>query len=241
LISPAGDPATIPIVALDVAGLREAAGLIDVLGEACRFYKVGGELFTSAGPAAVAMVRDSGARVFLDLKFHDIPNTVAGSVSAARDLGVDLLTIHASGGPEMIQAAVGAAGERCGVLAVTVLTSLDGAALGTAWGREIRDVGAEVDRLADLAAAGGCHGVVCSGAEAKRVKARHGARLATLVPGIRLPGSPAGDQRRTVTPAQAVAAGARYVVLGRTVTAAPDPAAAMTLVLDDLQGRNPIT
>jgi orotidine-5'-phosphate decarboxylase len=232
--APRATEGTVPIVALDVASLAAARETIDALGGRCAFYKVGSELFTSVGPAAVELVRESGAQVFLDLKFHDIPNTVAGSVRAAAMLGASLLTVHASGGEEMLRAAVDAAGGECRVLAVTVLTSLGAAGLGEAWGREEIDPATEVDRLARIAALSGCHGIVCSGLEAARVRAAHGDSLTTLVPGIRLPGSAAGDQRRIVTPGDAARAGAGYIVVGRTVTAATDPAGAMDRVLADL-------
>jgi orotidine-5'-phosphate decarboxylase len=224
----------VPIVALDVPSLEGARRVIATLGAQCGFYKVGSELFTSAGPAAVEVVRESGAKVFIDLKFHDIPNTVAGSVRAAAALGASLLTVHASGGGEMLRASVDAARGECGILAVTVLTSLGAAGLVEAWGQDGLDPSAEVDRLARLAASSGCHGIVCSGLEAARIRAVHGDSLATLVPGIRLAGSAAGDQQRTVTPGEAARAGASYVVLGRTVTAAADPAAAMDRAIAEL-------
>ena len=228
----------IPIVALDVERLEAALDLVDELGETCRFYKVGSELFTASGPAVVHALRERGVDVFLDLKFHDIPNTVAGAVRSAAVLGVRLLTVHAAGGEAMMRAAVNAAADpaRCGILAVTVLTSLDGAQLGATWGRS-RDlaVGEEVLRLAELARAAGVYGIVCSGEEVLSVRAKFGSSLATLVPGIRLAGSAAGDQARVVTPAAAAAAGARYVVLGRAVTAAPDRLSAMREVQAQLR------
>ncbi|MEP6990732.1 MAG: orotidine-5'-phosphate decarboxylase [bacterium] len=227
----------IPIVALDVPSAAEAMALVRSLGGKCGFYKVGSELFVSEGPSIVHTLRDeAGVDVFLDLKLHDIPNTVAGAVRSAAALGVRLLTVHASGGRAMLAAAQDAAGEGCGVLGVTVLTSLDDESLGAAWGRGNVDVPAEVERLAADAAAAGLHGIVCSGAEAAAVSARFGKRLALLVPGIRLVGGAAHDQRRVVTPAAAQAAGARYVVVGRAVTAARDPRAAMEQVLADLAG-----
>ena len=227
---------TTPIVALDVSSGADALALVDRLGERCRFYKIGLELFTAEGPSIVGAVRARGADVFLDLKFHDIPNTVAGAVKRAVALGPKLLTIHASGGEAMIRAAVDAArGSGCSILCVTVLTSLDAAQLGAAWGRRSGlDVMGEVLRLAELALWSGAHGVVCSGQEARSVRERHGEKLAVLVPGVRLAGEAAQDQARVVTPAIAAAAGARYVVLGRTVTAAPDPGEAMGKVLAEL-------
>ncbi|MDQ6926362.1 MAG: orotidine-5'-phosphate decarboxylase, partial [Candidatus Eremiobacteraeota bacterium] len=162
------------IVALDRPTLADALALIDALGDACRFYKVGLELFTAAGPAAVDALRDRGAEVFLDLKLHDIPATVSAAARRAAALGVRLLTVHASGGEAMVRAAVdGAAtgGPRCGILAVTVLTSLDAAALAAAWGRDALNPEREVERLARVVADLGAYGVVCSGAEVAAVRA----------------------------------------------------------------------
>lgn len=226
----------IPIVALDFSSFDEALELVDLLGDRCRFYKIGSELFTRNGPKCVAEVVARGCDVFLDLKFHDIPNTVAGGARSAARLGVRLLTVHASGGRAMLEAArEGAAeGGDCGVLAVTVLTSLDAAGLASAWGRDRVDVQQEVLRLAGTAADAGVHGIVCSGQEAAAVRAAHGDRLALLVPGIRLAGGATQDQARVVTPRAAVQAGARYLVLGRAITAADDPRAAMESVLAEL-------
>lgn len=228
------------IVALDLPGASDALQLVDRLGDACDFVKVGSELFTAAGPDVIAAVRARGGRsggdrdVFLDLKLHDIPNTVRSAARRASALGARLLTVHASGGRAMIEAAVDGAGARCGVLAVTVLTSLDAASLSEAWGRPISDVEAEVLRLADLARAAGARGVVCSGIEAAAVRARHGGALEILVPGVRLEGSGAHDQKRVVTPGGAAAAGATYVVVGRTVTQDADPRGALARVQAEL-------
>jgi orotidine-5'-phosphate decarboxylase len=226
--------APVAIVALDRPTMRDALAIVDQLGESCRFYKIGSELFTREGPRVVDAVRATGAHVFLDLKFHDIPNTVRESARAAASLGTRLLTVHAAGGAEMVRAAVDGAGDTCGVLAVTVLTSLDSASLGAAWGREAVVVEHEVLRLAGIAAAAGAHGVVCSGHEVGAVRATF-PQLAPLVPGIRLPGGEAHDQSRVSTPADAVRAGARYLVLGRAVTAAPDMGAAMAAVVRALR------
>ena len=225
---------TTPIVALDVPSATDAIHIVDALGGLCRFYKIGSELFTGAGPDVVGRVRARGADVFLDLKFHDIPNTVRGAVQSAAALGVKLVTVHAGGGVPMMRAAVEAGEDRLGVLAVTVLTSFDDATLGEAMGRPGVVAADEVVRLAQLAVSAGAHGVVCSGAEAGSLHERFGERLALLVPGIRLAGGAAHDQRRVVTPGQAAMAGARYIVLGRAVTAAPDPRAAMGAVLSEL-------
>ena len=227
--------ATIPIVPLDVPTAAEALELVDDLGDRCRFYKIGNELFTACGPSIVRDVKARGCEVFLDLKFHDIPNTVAGGVRRAAALGARLVTVHATGGHAMLEAAVGAAGETCNVLAVTVLTSLSAAELADAWGREAGiSAEAEVLRLSEMAAAAGAHGVVCSGREASLVRDRFRGRLATLVPGVRAAGGAVQDQARVVTPREAAAAGARYAIIGRMVTAAPDRRAAMDSVLAEL-------
>ncbi len=236
----AGVTAPIPIVALDVATGADALALVHRLGDGCRFYKIGSELFTREGPAVVHAVRHSGCEVFLDLKFHDIPNTVREAARSVASLGVRLLTVHAGGGAGMVRAAVEGAGDDCGVLAVTVLTSLDSAALANAWGRDSVDISAEVLRLAAVAADAGAHGIVCSGQEAEPVRAAFGDRLALLVPGIRMAGGDAHDQARTSTPASAARSGARYIVLGRAVTAAPDPVAAMQRVRAELLAVRPL-
>jgi len=219
-----------PIVALDVPSADDALRLVELLGDRCSFYKVGSELFTREGPGIVRALTGRGCEVFLDLKFHDIPNTVRQSAAAAADMGVRLLTVHASGGPRMLEQAVAGAGNGCGVLAVTVVTSLDAPTLAATWGREEVDVLAEVLRLSDLAQTAGAHGIVCSGLEAAAVRSRHGEALRSLVPGIRLGGGAAHDQARVVTPAEAREAGAAYLVLGRAVTASADPVAAMEQV-----------
>lgn len=220
----------VPIVALDVATAEAALTIVDRLGDGCRFYKIGSELFTACGPRVVREVLSRDAEVFLDLKFHDIPNTVTGAVRSAASLGARLLTVHALGGAAMLRAAVTAAGDpnRCGILAVTVLTSLDEAEVGALWGRKPGVcVGDEVLRLAALAHETGATGIVCSGREARSVKDRFGSALSVLIPGIRLSGSATHDQTRTVTPPEAAAAGADYVVIGRAVTTAADPAQAL--------------
>jgi orotidine-5'-phosphate decarboxylase len=223
---PAG---AIGIVALDFQTTDAALQMVDLLGERCGFYKVGNELFTVGGPAIVSQLTERGKRVFLDLKFHDIPNTVEKAVRAAAQLGVSIITVHAAGGERMIRAAVDSAGPQCEVFAVTVLTSLTGADLGQLWGREAvaDDLTPDVMRLALVARGAGAAGVVCSGLEAPMLRDRFGAELKLLVPGVRLPGSDHGDQSRVVTPEGAARAGASYVILGRTVTAAQDPVNAM--------------
>ena len=222
------------IVALDAPDLEQALSVVDALGTSCDFYKVGSELFTIAGPAAVAALRERAHEVFLDLKFHDIPNTVRGATRSASALGATLVTVHASGGPDMISAAVEGAGDSCRVLAVTVLTSLDASTLARSWGRDVTAVDDEVLRLAELARASGAHGIVCSAREAAAVRAAHGGALDVLVPGIRLDGGSADDQARIATPREAVVAGASHVVLGRAVTGARDPRAVMLRVREML-------
>ena len=224
----------VPIVALDTPHLEGALALVSRLGDACRFYKVGSELFTAEGPRVVRRLRDVGCDVFLDLKFHDIPNTVRAGVRSAAALGASLVTVHAGGGRSMLEAAVDGAGDRCAVLAVTVLTSLDAAALGEAWGRDGLRVRDEVLRLAALARSAGVPGIVCSGEEAAEVRAVHGEALRLLVPGVRLTGGASHDQARVVTPSRAAAAGASWVVVGRAVTTAVDPEAAMAAVNREL-------
>jgi orotidine-5'-phosphate decarboxylase len=212
------------LLALDVPDADAALALVRRFAGRCRFHKIGLELFTAEGPAIVRAVQATGADVFLDLKLHDIPNTVRSAARRAAALGVRLLTVHASGGEAMVAAAVEGAGTTCGILGVTVLTSLAPAEVEEAWGRpDTVDVPTEVLRLAGVAASAGAHGIVCSGAELPAVVAAHGDRLAPLVPGLRPAGASADDQARVVTPEAAAAAGAHYLVLGRAVTAATSP------------------
>jgi orotidine-5'-phosphate decarboxylase len=223
------------IVALDAPDLAQAFAMVEALGASCDFYKVGSELFTIAGPKAVTALRERDHDVFLDLKFHDIPNTVRGAARSASAIGATLVTVHASGGADMVSAAVEGAGEACRVLAVTVLTSLDATELARSWGRDFIAVDDEVLRLADLARASGAHGVVCSAREAAAVRSAYGDALHVLIPGIRLDGGSSHDQARVATPGEAAAAGASYLVLGRAVTGAPDPRAVMLRVKEMLQ------
>lgn len=224
----------VPIVALDVPDEERALTLVRRLGATCDFYKIGGELFTARGPSVVDAIRREGKRVFLDLKFHDIPNTVRAAARSAARCGASLLTVHSLGGRAMIASAVEGAGDECGVLAVTVLTSLDRDVLSAALGKPIASVSDEVSRLARVALEGGARGVVCSGLEAARISADYSGRLETLVPGVRLGGDSADDQSRVVTPGDAARAGATYVVLGRTVTGAAEPADAMRRAVREL-------
>jgi orotidine-5'-phosphate decarboxylase len=225
----------IPIVALDVPDAASALALLDRLGSSAGFVKVGLQLFTAEGPAIVRELRGRDLRVFLDLKLHDIPNTVAHAVKSAVALEVELLTVHASGGAAMLRAAAeAAAGTALTLLGVTVLTSLDERELAEAWGRESLRMEAEVERLARLAERCGIPGVVAAVHELPAVRrAAHGLRV--LTPGIRLAGDAPGDQSRTATPAEAARLGADWVVLGRSVTAADDPAEALTRAIAELR------
>jgi orotidine-5'-phosphate decarboxylase len=230
-----------PIVALDVPDRAGAERVVAQLGDQCGYYKVGLELFAAEGPAVVAWLRGAGKQVFVDLKLHDIPTTVRGAARSVARHGASLLTVHASGGAAMVEAAVAGAQEGapdggCAILGVTILTSLDGAAVAAAWGRDAVDVEAEVVRLAGVVRDAGGAGVVCSGHEASAVRGAHGAALGVLIPGIRLSGGAVHDQQRVMTPAAAAAAGARWIVLGRAVTAAADPAAALTAAQRELAG-----
>lgn len=229
-----------PVVALDYPDLAQARALVESLGESCDFYKVGLELYAADGPRVLEWLRGAGKRVFVDLKAYDIPNTVRGVARSVAAHGASLLTVHAAGGSRMLEAAVDGAGgaasqagSGCGILAVTVLTSFTAAEYAAAAGKPVPSVEAEVLRLADLAAGAGCHGIVCSGDEVAAVRAAS-PRLSPLVPGVRLAGGATHDQARVVTPSEAAARGARYVVLGRAVTAAADPRAAMAAVHADL-------
>jgi len=225
------------IVALDTPALAEAEAWVDELADVVSAFKVGAQLFTAAGPAAVEMVRKRNGRVFLDLKYHDIPATVGGAVREAARLDVALLTVHAAGGPAMLRAAAEAAASgaegRPRVLAVTVLTSLDRATLHGALGVPMAVEG-HVVRLAALAHAAGCDGVVASPREAGRLRALLGPTALIVTPGIRPAGGAPDDQVRTATPAAACRAGADYLVVGRPITAARDRAAAARALLAEI-------
>lgn len=224
------------IVALDVPTAEKARALAGRLGESVLFYKVGKELFTAAGPAIVSELIGGGKRVFLDLKFHDIPNTVAAAVRSAAALGVSMLTVHASGGSKMLRAAAEAAAAFAAkptVLAVTVLTSMGEADLqeiGVAGGVE-----QQVLRLAAMALRAGCGGLVASAQEAARLRRELGAEFTLVTPGIRPAGGKAGDQQRVVTPEDAIRAGAGYLVVGRPITQAEDPAAAARAIARQIE------
>lgn len=221
------------IVALDHTDAASALDFVDRVGSAVSWYKVGARLFTAAGPALVGELHDRDKRVFLDLKYLDIPNTVAGAVEAAAALGVSMLTIHATGGAAMMRAAAGAAaGSPTRVVAVTLLTSLTGAAAAEAWGRTAVAPADEVSRLAALAAESGAAGVVCGATEAGRVRAERGPGFRIVTPGIRLAGGSAHDQKRIATPDGAARAGADFLVVGRAITGAEDPGRAAREIVD---------
>ncbi len=230
-----GSRRVIPILALDVPAAEDALALVDRLPRA-EWVKVGLQLYTAEGPAIVRALRERGRRIFLDLKLHDIPNTVAGAVTSASKLQVDLLTVHASGGETMLRAAAEAAAAAGGprLLAVTVLTSFTADGLAATWGRDPLEVEAEVVRLARLSRDAGVPGVVASVQEAAAIRAALGDEIEILTPGIRLAGDSVGDQARVATPGQAIGLGADYLVLGRTVTAAMDPAEAFERVLREM-------
>jgi orotidine-5'-phosphate decarboxylase len=231
--------APIPIIALDVPTLADARALVARVGPGADFYKVGLQLFTREGPPVVEWLRGEGKRVFLDLKLHDIPNTVGRAAASAAALGVDLLTVHAVGGEAMVRAAVEGAregGASTGILAVTVLTSFDDAAYAAATLNPGVRAAYAVAQYAALAARAGARGVVCAGAEAAAVRRTHGDAFGTLVPGLRAAGGATHDQARVATPADVRAAGATWVVVGRMVTAAADPAAAFAAAAAALGG-----
>ena len=225
------------ITALDVPGPDEALRLADRLGPAGGFVKVGLELFSAAGPAVVQDLHRQGRDVFLDLKYHDIPNTVAAAARVAARLGASLCTVHAAAGRSALTAAaralaespVGPAGRRPALLAITVLTSLSPDEM-----QEVRpspdSLQESVERLARLAWDCGCDGLVCSAADLPSLRQAVGPEPLVVTPGIRPAGADAGDQHRVATPAMAVAAGADFLVVGRPITQADDPAAALNAI-----------
>ncbi len=229
------DPRQRLIVALDVSNVAAARKIVAAVGDSALAYKVGMQLYTAEGPAIVRELVGSGLRVFLDLKYHDIPNTVGAAVREAAQLGVSMLTVHATGGGKMLRAAVEAAQKSNPaplVLAVTVLTSLDDEDLGTLGVRGgVQD---QVLRLAALALANGCQGVVASAQECAALREEFGNDLVIVTPGVRPAGSVHDDQARVVTPAEAIAAGATYIVVGRPITEARDPAAEARAILGQL-------
>ncbi len=229
------------IVALDVPTAGRALSLVEQLAQVVGGFKIGSELFTAAGPEIVRAVRTTGAAVFLDLKFHDIPNTVARAVAAATRLDVQMLTVHASGGLEMMRAAETAAQQTAGelgrpaplVLGVTVLTSLaadDLSQIGCD-----TNVGRQVERLAQLAVHAGLRGLVCSALEVVGLRQILPEHIKLVTPGIRFGPSTPDDQRRTLSPREAIEAGADWLVIGRPILAAPDPRAAALAIVESLR------
>lgn len=221
------------IIALDVPDADGALRLLDSLGEPPSLCKIGLELFTAQGPSVVKAVQARGSRVFLDLKFHDIPNTVAHAVKSSAGLGVAMTTLHASGGPVMLEAAAKAAeGSELLLLAVTVLTSMDSAQLGST-GINV-DPKEQVLRLAGLASDAGIGGIVCSPLEVAAIRESRARDLRIVTPGVRPAWAATGDQKRVMTPAQAVAAGSDWLVIGRPITAAENPKLAYAKVVAEL-------
>lgn len=228
------------IVALDVPGLDAALLLVERLTPVVGAFKVGKELFVSVGPEIVRRIRATGAPVFLDLKFHDIPNTVAQAVAAATRLDVQMLTVHACGGSAMLQAAERSAHETAAklgrpaplVLGVTVLTSLDSNALAEI-GCEA-NVGHQVERLANLAVKSGLRGLVCSPLEIAALRQNLPEHVQLVTPGIRGPDDATDDQKRTLNAREAIVAGVNWLVIGRPICAAPNPRAAAERILESL-------
>jgi len=229
------DPRQRLIVALDVSSAAAARKVVAAVGDAASAYKVGMQLCTAEGPGIVRDLVVSGRKVFLDLKYHDIPTTVAAAVREAAQLGVSMLTVHASGGGKMLRAAAESAeatNPNLIVLGVTVLTSLDDSdltALGLRGG--VLD---QVKRLAALALSNGCKGVVASAQESAALRAEWGNDFAIVTPGVRPAGSGHDDQARVVTPGEAIAAGATHIVVGRPITGAVDPGAEARAILGQL-------
>ncbi len=223
------------IVPLDFASARDALALVEELGDESDFYKVGLELYTRAGPSVVRELMEGGKRVFLDLKLHDIPNTVGRAVAAASELGVDLLTVHLAGGPEMLDEAVNARGDELRLLGVTVLTSLSPDEMSKVWGREIRSIREEVGRFASMAEVAGVDGIVASPLEATWLRSQLAPDFLIVTPGIRPVGADHQDQRRVASPSEAILAGADYLVVGRPITRAEDPLAAFRSIAADIR------
>jgi orotidine-5'-phosphate decarboxylase len=222
------------IVPLDVPTAQAARELIKAIGGTVGFFKIGNQLFTSAGPNIVEEVRASGSKVFLDLKYHDIPNTVRHAVEAASALGVNMLTVHLSGGSAMCEAAVVGRGiSNVLILGVTVLTSLNDVALSEIGFRgSVQD---EVLKLAELAKKVGITGLVASPQELGILRKHFGSHFTMVIPGIRPAWSESGDQKRILTPRQAIEAGADYLVIGRPITASTDPKRAVQRIVDEME------
>ncbi len=225
------------IVALDVQTREEAVERVRTIGDAVGFYKIGLELFSAEGPDVVKAVKDLGKKVFLDLKFHDIPRTVERAVKSAAKLGVNLMTIHSAGGRAMIRAAADAAAgfgaDAPAILAVTVLTSLDASDLADI-GVAGRTPAEQVAALARLAVDSGAGGLVCSPMEVGSLSRSLPKGTFFVTPGVRPAGAAVGDQKRVATPADAVRDGATHLVVGRPVLAAPDPALAARNILSEM-------
>jgi orotidine-5'-phosphate decarboxylase len=224
------------IVALDLPSAAQARQVISTIGEAVTTYKIGKQLFTAEGPGIVRDLVSSGRKVFLDLKFHDIPNTVGAAVSSAAKLGVSMLTVHASGGSKMLTAAVEAASQSAAkpmILAVTVLTSMSDS--------DLQEIGVsgnvltQVTRLGALARSAGCQGLVASAHEARQLRRELGEDFEIITPGVRPAGSAAGDQARVLTPGEAIHAGATRLVVGRPVIEAENQARAARQILDEIE------
>jgi len=223
------------IVALDVPSAAASDELVKGLEGTCQWFKVGLELFTAGGPAVIEPLIARGHSVFLDLKFHDIPNTVAGAVRSAATLGVRMVNVHAAGGPAMLAAAREAlegVANPPELLAVTVLTSMDTAALRAA-GLD-RSPAHQVELLARMCLATGIHGFVCSPQEVAALRALTGPKGVIVVPGIRPAGANSADQKRIAAPADAIRNGASYIVVGRPITQAPNPAEAAQAILEEM-------
>ena len=221
------------IVALDVPNKKEALGLVEQLRKQISFFKIGLQLFTAAGPQVVRDTLKSGAKVFLDLKLYDIPNTVAHAIESAAELGVQMVTVHLSGGEAMVKAALAARKSNLSILGVTVLTSLDGAsirALGIS-----STIEEQVSRLAKLGIAAGVDGLVVSPHEIEVLRPQFGNNIELVVPGIRPAWSETGDQKRIMTPREALESGADYLVIGRPITAHKNPREAVTKILGELE------
>jgi orotidine-5'-phosphate decarboxylase len=235
------DPRHCLIVALDVPSAAAAQKIVAAVGDAASFYKVGMQLYTAEGPQVVRDLVASGRKVFLDLKYHDIPNTVASAVRQAAQLDVSMLTVHASGGEKMLRAATDAAASvnrDLIVLAVTVLTSLNDQDLEKLGLHD--PVQEQVLRLASLALSQGCQGIVASAREAAQLRAKLRGDFAIVTPGVRPAGAEHGDQARVVTPAEAIAAGATHIVVGRPITEADDPGAEAREIVQQVTSDAPV-
>jgi orotidine-5'-phosphate decarboxylase len=222
------------IVALDLPTQAKALALVSVLAGSVSTYKIGLQLYTAAGPAIVQAVAATGAKIFLDLKLHDIPNTVAKAVAAAGELGVQMLTLHLSGGSAMLKAAAEAKPPHLSLLGVTVLTSATQETLGEIGiDLQLRD---QVIRLAELGKTSGVDGLITSPHEVGILRERLGPEMMLITPGVRPVWAAADDQKRFTTPSEAIKAGADYLVIGRPITAAPDPRAAVERVVEEMSG-----